>query len=301
MNYAKLFSVAIMCGSLSLSADSVRLLQQTEINKKVVAIEKIITRDSRIVLALKALGHAQEIYILWSLMSPLFTDNTAAKELQLLCIECKERPKAAIEKISFTKALWSGLTNFGTNTKNLFTTPQGWLTMGGWGAYYGSCLAALYVTLRIPDDCVHPDTLRWYLSAYVPYEVTTQVMKDAIINLQDQSLEAEQVKYNRQLLHSSINRLARYGESICAYMVYKTKQLDEYEQQVATAAAHHCFKYYNNWLMAISAQCSSNNPDYNQINQLITSYEMAMAAELKHFAAIEGETKAERRAVLQKE
>src|SRR5438445_4267228 len=124
MNYAKLLLLPIALASLCISADSVQLLQQAEINKKVVAIEKIITRDSRIVLGLKALGHAQEIYILWSLMAPLFTDNTAAQQLQLLCVECKERPKAPIEKIPFTKALWPGLTTFATNTKNLLTTPQ---------------------------------------------------------------------------------------------------------------------------------------------------------------------------------
>jgi|GEM_PF-1574315 hypothetical protein len=298
--YAGKVCLLVLCVSLSLSAESVRLLNRAEINKKMVSIEKKIVRDTRIMFGLKALAHAQEIYIFWSLVAPLFTDNTSAQFLPL-CIECKARPKAPIEEIPFVKALWSGLTTFGNNTKNLFTTRQGWWTIGGWGAYYGTCLAALYVTLRMPDSFIHPDTLRWYVQTYAPYEATMHVMKDAIINLQDQSLDAIQISYNKQLLHDSLDRLARYGESICAYMAYKFKQLDEYEQPIAQRAARNLFTYNNAWLKTVSAQCELDNPDYDAMNKLIVGYELAMAAQLKHFYAIEGETKAERRVVMQKE
>ena len=300
MNYAKLFFLPVICASLCISAESIRFLQSAEINKKIVGIEKQIIRDKRIMLGLKALSHVQEIYLFWSFFSPLFADNTSIK-LQQVCVECKVRPKAPIEEVPFTKALWLGLTNFGNNTKNLFITPQGWLTMGGWAAYYGSCLASLYVTFRMPDDFVHPDTLRWYVQAHVPYEATIQLMKDAIINLQDQSLETAQIDYNRQVLRDSVDRLARDGESICAYMVYKIKQLDEYETPVAERAAHNFFKYYNAWLTNVSAQCGLDSPDYDEINKLVIAHEMAVTAQLKHFYAIAGETKAERRMVMQKE
>src|SRR5204862_1097101 len=52
----------VMCGSLSLSAESVRLLQQAEINKKITGIEKKIVRDNRIKIGLQAVAQAQSIY-----------------------------------------------------------------------------------------------------------------------------------------------------------------------------------------------------------------------------------------------
>jgi hypothetical protein len=234
-------------------------------------------------------------------VAPLFVPRVDAQPLKPLCEVCKELAKSPAEKIPFTTTMWSGLNDFGHNTKDLFTTPQGWLTIGGWGFYYGSCLAAVYVALHMPDHFIHPDTLRWYCHTYAPYESTTQLMKETIVTLQDQSLDAAAMRNNKQTLTDSLDRLVRYGESICAYMAYKTKQLDEYESPVAERAARGLFKFYNAWLMTISAQCNRDNPDYDEINRLITAYEMVMATQLKHFYAIEGETEAEKRAMKRRE
>jgi hypothetical protein len=193
------------------------------------------------------------------------------------------------------------LSNFGHTTKNLFTTPQGWWTLGQCGLYYGSCLAALYVTLRMPDDFVHPDTLRWYVHTHTPYEATTQLMKEAIIHLRDKAPEQIKIDYHKQLLKDSFDRLVRYGEGICAYMTYKTKQLDEHERLVAERAARYFFVYYNAWLANVAAQYALDVPDYDALEKLITTYETEMGSQLCHFYAIEGETKRDKRAVRKRE
>ena len=293
MNYAHVLLLPIIFTALTVSAEPVRLLQQVDVNKKIVEIEKRVIRDKRAVLAVNLLEQFSNITLFVSYMTPLFSDPLPS--VASSCEACKEKAKAPVEEDTSTKGFLSGLTSFGHNTKNLLTSSQYWKTIG---LFCLSQSISNFIVSRIADDIVHPDTLRWYVSAHAPYKATTSIMREVIIQLHEESLEVPHKAHNKQILHDSLNRLARYGESMCAYMTYKTKQLEEYEKPVAHRATCYLFKYCNDWLAEISVLCESNEPDYDQIKQLITTYEAEIAAQLRHFYAIEGETKIEKRAMM---
>ena len=57
------------------------------------------------------------------------------------------------------------------------------------------------------------------------------------------------------------------------------------------------FKAHNDWLQRISAQLAVESIDYANLDKLLAQYESAIVSHVKHFAVIEGETRAQRRAV----
>lgn len=296
MNCVKLFFLSILCISLSVAAQQQYRVQWENVNKKSVAIERKAVRDSYLLASVTALGYAQGIHSL----IVFFTAEAPEQLISPLCEPCKEKSRFEIEgrkKMSFLESFAANVADFRVFAKNLFFTPQGWGSIGKLGVYYVGQLSALFFMAKFADDLTHPDTLRWYISEYAPYKATTNVMKEAIEELLGDSLDTCQVNYNNQLLLDSLNRIARYGESVSAYMLYKSRHLDVLERPVAEGAARYVFNYHNDWLAIISPLCELHSSHYNEIRQLIISYENEMAGQLRYFSAIEGETKAQRRAV----
>jgi len=292
MHYIKLLFVFFVMVPLSVFGENIRLLDRQEINKKAVIIEKKLARERYCVLGLTMLGHIYNIYIFLSFVMP-------SKPLGNMCEACKELANASVEQTSSPLSIGSGLINVGHNVKNLFTTSQGWGTIGRYVLYSGGFLSASLITARVADNLIHPDTLRWYIAAHVPYESTIQLMKEVIVNVQTQELTRKDVDYNVQMLKDSLNRLARYGESICAYMTYKLPCLEDDEKQVAKRVIDCFFKYHNDWIINVFTQCGLENPDYDQINMCVASYEADVATQLRYFYAIEGETEVDRRAIVE--
>lgn len=290
MHYNKFLLVFFVIMPVSIFSESIRLLERQEINKKAVVIEKKLAREKYFVLGLTTLGHIHNIYIFLSFFMP-------SKSLDNMCAACKNKEVELVKNVPFGVAMRSGLINVVQNVKNLFVTPQGWGTIGYNILYCGGFLTASFITARVADNLIHPDTLHWYITTHVPYELTIQLMKEVIVNLQAQKLTGEDVVYNVQILKDSLNRLAGYGESICAYMTYKSHCLEDGEQQVAEKAICYFFHYYNAWLIDVFAQCGLKSPHYDQINASIASYEINVAAQLRHFYAIEGETEIDQLAI----
>jgi hypothetical protein len=283
MYYSNLLCVFFVMTPVSIFSENVRLLDRQEINKKAVVIEKKLARERYFVLGLTTLGHIHNIYIFLSFLMP-------SKPLKNMCEACKIKEVELVKNVPFGVAMRSGLINAAQNVKNLFVTPQGWGTIGQYILYYGGFLSASFFTARVADNLIHPDTLHWYIAKHVPYESTVQLMKEVIVSLRVQKMTDEGVAYNVQILKDSLNRLAGYGESICAYMTYKSHYLEDDEKQVANRAIGYFFSYYNAWLIDVFVQCSLKSPYYDQINASIASYEINVAAQLRHFYAIEGET-----------
>ncbi len=274
MHHNILLRGSILIMFLSVSAENIRLLERQEIDKKAIKIEKKLIRDKFFLSVLTVGGYIQSIYVFISLLTQYFADNSSTQSIHDTCPNCVKKVAEVVIPVTEIpmKQKWAGI-------------------IGQFIVYHGSMLGVSFILSRVADSLIHPDTLRWYIHAYVPYVSTIEDMKRVIFNLQDQFLDKKTIIYKRELLKGSLIRLARYGELICAYMAYKIKHLDAAEQEIALKTSAYLFDYYNDWLIDMNVLCEVDSLDYNRMNALIKLYEITITSQLRHFYAIEGETK----------
>src|SRR5204863_8241795 len=136
---------------------------------------------------------------------------------------------------------------------------------------FGSQVGAMHIMSIIAERIQHPDTLRWYLYAHIPYESTFSVMKVIIKKLESNTLSHEQTRYNHIFLRLAADRLTRYVEDIGAYMMYKGRVMDEQQPEMMNFAVTDLITTHNMWLAKIYEQINDQKPDYSILSRLIDS------------------------------
>jgi hypothetical protein len=275
MRYLKSFLLLPIILFSSISSQEPTVLNQTAIDKKSLVIEQKLKRDRFIMYGLTSLSVAHEIYQWVPLLKDLFSNSSPATEET---------------KLSFLESIKAA-------AQYLFCTKEGWIAIMQSGVSVGGFI----LISEMGKKFVHPNTLRWYINAHAPYDITIKMMQDRLMELQDESLREEQQRINNEMLHMLSDRLVRQGESMCAFMAYKTKRLDDDEKIVAERAKVLMLRSHNHWLQCINTQLQSSDRDYKTLNILLDAYKNAIQAQADNFGFIEGETGRERRLYTKKQ
>ena len=293
MKYVRVCLASLLFVASTLFSYQIRLLDQKKIDQHAVGIEKKITRDYYVRLALMSMVAAR---ITYGLVTWLNTPHEKKSE-NLIPVQKKEE---SIEAPQITwgewahnkKISWINWAKYVVSQENITKQAIGlgqFMVTNSLQTGIGFVFEGVYGKLN------YPNTLRWYICCHVPYTATIKVIKEMMQPLQDYSLlTPDQLHYNQQLLQESCNRLVSDGEKLCGYMTYKTKQLDIEEQQIAERTTRHFITYYNEFLNGFSDQLASDTVDYNALDSMLTSFEADIKRQLRLFFYIEGETDQER-------
>jgi len=247
-------------------------LDQSIIDKKAIVIENKLTRERYLMYGLTTIAVAHEIYQWIPMLKDLFAPQSAIAEKQ--------------PDLSFFQSIKAG-------AKHLFYTQEGWVSL----IQSGFAVGGFVVISQMGEQYIHPDTLRWYISAHAHYQVTIKLMQECISGLQNPSIDSEQHQINNEMLQHLSNRLVRQAERMCAYVTYKIKRLDDAEKIVGERTKNAMLKIHQNYLSRIAEQLNVPEINYNAIDRLLDGYQEAITAQVNHFALIEGETNRERAAV----
>jgi hypothetical protein len=272
MNSLKSFLLFPLVVFSGISSQETTILNQTNIDKKALIIEQKLKRDRFIMYGLTGLSVAHEVYQWVPLLRDLFSKNSSSATEET--------------KLSFFESIKAA-------AHYLFYTKEGWIAIMQSGVSVGG----FFIICEMGKKFIHPNTLRWYINAHAPYDITIKMMQERLVELQDPSLSLEQLRINNEMLHLLYDRLVRQGESMCAFMAYKTKRLDDDEKIVAERSKVLMLKSHNDWLQCINVQLQSDNRDYNVLSTLLDAYKNMIQAQADNFAFIEGETGQERRAI----
>lgn len=246
-------------------------LDQSIIDKKAVEIEAKLTRERYLMYGLTTIAVAHEIYQWVPMFKDLFAPRSAVAEQQPV--------------LSIFQSIKAGV-------RYLFYTKEGWVSL----IQSGFSVGGFVVISQMGEQFIHPDTLRWYISAHAPYQVTIKLMQESINNLQALNSE-EECHVNTEMLQMLGDRLARQAERMCAYVTYKVKHLGAAEKIVGERAKNALLKTHHNYLSCIAEQLDTTEINYNAIERLLDGYQIAIAAQVNHFALIEGETSRDRASV----
>ena len=261
MKHSKILFLFIAIFPLYNSAQELLSLQQSEINKKAVVVEKRMTFDRYATYGLNVLRFAHYIYP-WVALYEKGVDFSK---------------RDASEKIPMLQAIKASF-------NHLLFTSEGWTCI----AQAGVGVASSVVASRICDRFIHPDTLRWYIHSHAPYMLTINIMK-----------KQQQTSESKEFLYLLYNRLVRQVEAICAYQMYKCKCLDDEEKEIGQRAMRTMFTVQQYWLCSIEKQLKAEVIDYQELHTMLSDYEKAIRIQLNHFSIIEGETLEERYVVKQ--
>lgn len=265
----------------------VRSLDQEKIKQHAVAIEKKVTRDYYVRMALISMVAARIAYAGFT-----WLNTPIEKPIDLI-----QPKKADVPKITWGKWARNVKTswiNWGAHLISKENIQNSIISAGKFGLAttfqmgMGSVMQGVYTKLN------YPNTFRWYICSHVPYIKTIEYIKTTIATLQDQSLTLEQINYNKQLLQEACNRFVCDGEKLCGYMIYKTQLLDIEEQQIAERTARYFCNYYNEFLQRMSDQLACEVVDYTILDTMLTSFETDIKRQFKLFFYLEGETDEER-------
>jgi hypothetical protein len=272
MKYPKLFLFLTTLIFVNTTFPSV-ILDQATIDKKALEIEKKLKQDRYMMYALTTIAVAHEIYQ-WV---PLFKELVSLKPAT---------SKTKEDKLGFFASIKAG-------AQYLFCTKDGWVSL----IQSGCSIGGFVVISQMGEKYIHPDTLRWYANAHAPYQLTIKLMQEQLQVLQDQSIDQEQRRISNEMLHMLYDRLVSQAELMCAYMTYKIKQFDAAEKIVGERAKNALFASHNNWLNRIVEQLNFVECDFKGMEVLLDTYQGVVAAQVNHFALVEGETQRERGAV----
>lgn len=272
MKSPKLFFFAATLIFVNTAFSSV-ILDQTTIDKKSLEIEKKLKQDRYMMYALTTIAVAHEIYQ-WV---PLFKELMSLKPATASAKE---------DKLGFFASIKAG-------AQYLFCTKEGWASL----IQSGFSIGGFVVISQMGEKFIHPDTLRWYINAHAPYQLTIKLMQEQLHILQDPAIDPEQRTVSNEMLQMLYNRLVSQAELMCAYMSYKIKQFDTAEKIVGERAKDALFASHNNWLNRIAEQLNAIECDFKELELLINEYQKVVAAQVNHFALVEGETQRERSAV----
>ncbi len=246
------------------------ILNQTNIDKKALVIEQRLKRDRLIMYGLTSLSVAHEVYQWVPLLRDLFSNKSSSTTEE--------------KKLSFFESVKAA-------AHYLFYTKEGWVAIMQSGISVGGFI----IISEMGKKFIHPNTLRWYIHAHAPYEITIKMMQERLAELEDPSLSEEQLRISNEMLQLLYDRLVRQAESMCAFMAYKTKRLDGEEKIIAERSKVLMLKSHNDWLQCIKVQLQSENRNYQVITKLLESYKNMIQAQANNFGFIEGETGTERR------
>jgi hypothetical protein len=247
------------------------ILDQSAIDKKALEIENKLTRERYLMYGLTTIAVAHEIYQWIPMLKDLFAPQSSIAEKQ--------------PDLSFFQSIKAGF-------KYIFYTKEGWVSL----IQSGFSIGGIVVISQMGEQYIHPDTLRWYINAHAPYQVTIKLMQENLHNLQTLSNE-EECQVNKEMLQLLNARLVRQAERMCAYVTYKIKRLDDAEKIVGERAKNAMLKTHHNYLSRIAEQLDTTEINYNAIERLLDGYQIAIAAQVNHFALIEGETNRDRAVV----
>lgn len=284
MNYAQVSLSTLIFMSSCISMCEVRLLDQKKIDQHAIAIEKKVTRDYYVRMALVGIVAARVAYagIKW-LNTPI-----EKKSENLIPVQ-KPKDSPEVPKISWeewacnVKTSW---VNWGKHVVSKENVTKQAIDFGKFACGNVMQTGISFVMEGVYGKLNYPNTLRWYISSHVPHTATITVIKGMLI--------PDQMSNNRLLLQEACDRLVCDGEKICGYMTYKTKQLDIEEQQIAERTTRYFFNYYNEFLQRFSDQLASDTADCTVLDTMITSFEADIKRQLKLFFYLEGETDEER-------
>lgn len=272
MKYPRLFLFLATLTLVNSSFSSI-ILDQVTIDKKALEIERKLKQDRYMMYALTTIAVAHEIYQ-WV---PLFKELMSLKPVA---------GKTKEDKLGFFASIKAG-------AQYLFCTKEGWASL----IQSGFSIGGFVVISQMGEKFIHPDTLRWYITAHVPYYLTIKLILEQLHILQDPAIDPEQRKIGNEMLHMLYNRLVNQAECMCAYMTYKINQFDAAEKIVGERAKNALFASHTNWLNRIEEQLNATEYDFKELENLVVKYEEAVAAQVNHFALVEGETQRERSAV----
>ena len=300
MKYAHIFLSTLIFSSTCLPAYDIRPLNQKKIDQHAISIEKKVTRDYYLRMALVGIVAARVAYgvTTWVHVNFFKKSENLIPENLMPVEESKdatqipiEKPKESIELPKITWSEWVDKKKVAWVTWGKYVVSKENVTnkaidLGKIACAYGFQTGMGFVMEGVYGKLNYPNTLRWYICSHVPYTATLKVVREM--------LASDQSDYNTLLLQEACNRLVLDGEKICGYMTYKTKQLDIEEQQIAERTTRHFFTYYNEFLQRLSDQLACNVVDYNTIDTMLTSFEADVKRQLKLFFYLEGETDEER-------
>jgi hypothetical protein len=272
MKQSKLFLFLATLIFVNVSFCSV-ILEQTVIDKKALEIEKRLKQDRYIMYALTTIAVAHEIYQWVPLLKELMSLKPATDNV-------------AENKLGFFASIKAG-------AQYLFCTKDGWVSL----IQSGCSIGGFIIISQMGEKFIHPDTLRWYINAHAPYQLTIKLMQEQLRILQNPLTDQEQRTVSNEILRMLYNRLASQAELMCAYVMYKIKQFDAAEKIVGERAKNALFASHDNWLNRIAEQLNSVEYDFKDLELLINEYQKVVAAQVNHFALVEGETQRERSAV----
>jgi hypothetical protein len=265
-------AVAIVFGESSIA--QVKQLYAARIEAKSIAIKKMIERHNSIADGLVAFAVLYQV----ALFAPVFTAGFNNFFDKPACI-CK--PQALVKPVylPFFTALSNGF-------KDLFFTSNGLQELLKMSV---SNITANFILGKVIPVFRHSDTLRWYVHAHVPYVRAIQTIKSLTVKLQVNDLNAQDRDHYHSVLYACCDRLSGYGEDVCAYMVYKSSELEGRAAEMAERMARYLLNSQNEALGSIGNELDKQTPDYQIVKQLITVYESEMRSHRDMFAVIEGE------------
>ncbi len=179
------------------------------------------------------------------------------------------------------------------DTQELFGTTQGWKRIGSAGFNFTGMIGSIIVSQKIAELISHPDTLRWYIHAHVPYAQTL-----ALIETLSQKLDSadeyspEKRAFYKSSLYLSCKQLVFYGQDVCAYMTYKGQDMPGAQKMHAERACRYLLNYQNEVFNELFTELAKENPEYGRVEALMQQYRSELKQQRVVFASIEGETQA---------
>jgi hypothetical protein len=246
-------------------------LDQSAIEKQSFEIEKKIKHDRYLMYAFTTVAFVHEVCQWAPVLKDLVFGQSTGKEAP---------------KLSFLQAMKSG-------AEHLFLTQEGWISL----IQSSFSVGGFVIISQMGEKFIHPDTLRWYIHACAPYHLAIQLMKEQISNIQDPLYDQDQHALSKEMINMLRDRLIHYAENMCAYITYKIKHLRDAEKLVAERSKRSMINSHVCALSKLEEELYATNPDYKKIELLLESYEVIIAAQVEHFALLEGETKRERVAI----
>jgi hypothetical protein len=278
-----IFIIALLIGSNGIFSKGTQL-DEKAIEQKVLLIEKMIARHNYAVAGLTAIGYIQQLsYWLPAIIEGIDYISGESSSRGALQQESVVENK---EKIGFFSGIAQG-------TKDLLFTSDGWKRMGSVGLYFTGQIGAFFLFQKISEMVYHPDTLRWYIYAKVPYPKTIAFIKELSKKLSEGIDNPEELQHYQFLMNESCKQLVGYGEDMCAYMTYKSTGLSQHQQMLAERTARYLFNYQNDVFKKIFIELRKEKPLYGYIMAILQSYSDELKYQRKLFSSIEGETQEE--------
>jgi Na+-transporting methylmalonyl-CoA/oxaloacetate decarboxylase gamma subunit len=283
MKSAHIFLSSLIFISSCMSAFEIRFLDQKKINQHAQEIEKKVARDYYLRMALVGMVAARIAYagFVWL--------NTPHEEKNLITPE-KPTVDPNITYWQWMCDVTTSWVNWGSHLVSKESIQHGLVNFGKFAITTTFQTSMGFVMEGVYGKLNYPNTLRWYICSHVPYTATIKMMKEML----------QEEHCDKQLVQELCNRLGADGEKLCGYMVYKTKQLEIEEQQIAERTTRYFFTHYNEFLKRLSDQLASDTVDYNSLDSMLTSFETDIKRQFKLFFFIEGETDEERAMINQK-